>query len=543
MYFFFNSNTKREILFTIIGLVLLYFYYFFKFIQSGIALEKNFFLSFNYTTAPEYLTQVTNSLYFFFNKYQGSNLLIQLPDFLFYQIFGFEKIWITAILYKTILYLILILNVQKNLKLNNNYNILWIAIVVVSLSSSYGFFVDRLLRNSLTIIFYALIFINLYFLIKKNEISNLNSMILGGSTAILFCSDPWSLLFLVPLYLINFKKLLKRLHYLGFFFSLFMLPALYVFIGQQIHGYNNADYLGAKIIFDKKSFYIDWLFDLAKNKVIIVLLIFNFLINLYNKSNSRTLFLIFSLVAPPLILILFNFTIQTYHLREGATNFVIFCTYFFLLEFLLKNKFIFMKGKFFLIVIIFFTSLYLYFLILRPNHWVDRTVEIKKSYEQDFKKISLLNKDCIVISTDHYILGYAKLLKFKILPEDSFFRNNDIKDSITEVKFLSFFLKIKDQNILTNFYWKATGALFFNTRSTNSKHVNYSSQDFYSKLNKINTMELWTITVPEKDLNFNNINEYVNLNKLEYIKFSENLKNFIYLENNKTISKSEKCDF
>jgi hypothetical protein len=56
-------------------------------------------------------------------------------------------------------------------------------------------------------------------------------------------------------------------------------------------------------------------------------------------------------------------------------------------------------------------------------------------------------------------------------------------------------------------------------------------------------MELWTITVPEKDLNFNNINEYVNLNKLEYIKFSENLKNFIYLENNKTISKSEKCDF
>jgi hypothetical protein len=531
---------KKEILFTILGLVLLYFYYFFKFIQSGILIEKNFFLSFNYTTAPEYWHKVTNSLNFFFNKYQGSNLLIQLPDFFFYQIFGFDKLWITAILYKTILYLILILTVQKKFKLKNNYHILWIAIVVVSLSSSYGFFVDRLLRNSLTIIFYALIFINLYFLTKKDEISNLNSMILGGSTAILLSSDPWSLLFLVPLYLINFRKLLKSLHYLGFFF-LFMLPAIYVFIGQQIHEYNNADYLGTKIIFDKNSFYIDWLFDLAKNKIIIVLLIFNFLINFYNKSNYRTLFLVFSLTAPPLILILFNFTIQSYHLREGAINLSIFCTYFFLLEFLLKNKFTFMNNKFFLIIIIFFTSLYLYFLIIRPNHWVERTVQIKKSYEQDFKKISLLNKDCIIISNDPYISGYAKLLKFKILPEDSFFRNNYITDSIAEVKFLSFFLKIKQEDVLLSFYWRATGALFFNTRSTNSKYVNYSSQDFYNKLSKINTMELWTITVPEKYLNFNNIKEYVNLNNFEYIKFTENLKNFIYLENNKTIAKSDKC--
>jgi hypothetical protein len=147
-----------------------------------------------------------------------------------------------------------------------------------------------------------------------------------------------------------------------------------------------------------------------------------------------------------------------------------------------------MNNKFFLIIIIFFTSLYLYFLIIRPNHWVERTVQIKKSYEQDFKKISLLNKDCIIISNDPYISGYAKLLKFKILPEDSFFRNNYITDSIAEVKFLSFFLKIKQEDVLLNFYWRATGALFFNTRSTNSKYVNYSSQDFYNKLSKINTM-------------------------------------------------------
>ena len=100
----FSFNKEKYVIF--FGLSLIYFYYLYQALYLNLSLKDNFFLSFNYTTAPEYMAQLTNILNIFFVDYQGSNLLIQLPDFILFKIIGFNNLWFSAIIYKTILYLL-----------------------------------------------------------------------------------------------------------------------------------------------------------------------------------------------------------------------------------------------------------------------------------------------------------------------------------------------------------------------------------------------------------------------------------------------------
>ena len=524
------------------GLALIYFYYLYQALYLNLSLKDNFFLSFNYTTASEYIYQLTNILNIFFVDYQGSNLLIQLPDFILFKIIGFNNLWSSAIIYKTILYFLLILVIKNLFNLKNNHLIIWIFIVVISLCSGWELFIDRLFRNSISIILYSFIIIYLYYLFDQKKIASTKcSIILSIFSSLLVSSDPWSFIFLIPLFILNFKNLIPRIYLMSFFFIIFLLPVLYVLINQKINGSNYSDYLGSKIIFDKLVFYKDYLFKIFQNKEIIILLLFNFFINLYSKKNKNTLFLIIVLLIAPIFLILMNYTIQSYHLLEGATNFIVFFTYLFFLSFLTRNNLFFMKGKWFFLIIIFLFSVYLYFLNFRINPWLDRTAQNISLYKSDYQKISQLNKSCIIISSDFYIGGYSKFLKFKILPEHFFFRKDNVDEMKKHIKFLLYFLNIKDVNKITEFYYFAGGGLYFNTRSTSSKIVTYSTNEFKEKLNKIDSMSLWKITVPEKDLYFKNIKNFVERNKLEYYNYISSLKNYVYLENNKVISSSSTC--
>lgn len=545
MNFLFKKSfiNKKEIRLILLGLGLIYFFYFSKIFFSNITLNEKFYLTYAYPTDPRYLNLIIDPFYFFFNKFQLSNLLVYLPDFFFLKLFGFNNLWLTILIYKTILYFILIASIKKIFLLRENNFVIWIFIVVLSICSNYELYADRFLRNQLTIIFYSLIFINLY-LINQNNYKNINFVILGSSTSILLGSDPWSLLFLLPIYLINLKKIFKNINLFLIFFLIFLLPTIYIYSAQKFFGYKNIEYLGSKFIFHKLDFYIDYLFELFKSKRIIILLLFNLIINFLNKKNNKTLFLFALLTFTPVVLILLNFTIQSYHLLQGAFNLTLFYTYFSFLEFLTNNKLSFFNIRSSTKVIFIFLPIYIFFLIFINNSWVQRAENLTNLYKKDFNNIQSLNQNCVIISNDDYIRTYASIFKKNtILPEEGFVRNNSFNDMVKEVNFLIYFLKIEDKEIITDFYFSASHALFYNTRSTNSKIVNYSIEEEDGKLQKINSMSGFVITVPNKYLDYKNVEEYINLNKLDYIKFNKSLKNFIYLDNNKVYSATSSCSF
>jgi hypothetical protein len=541
-----NFINKKETQLILMGLGLIYFFYFSKILFSNIKLNDKFFLTYAYPTDPRYLNLVIDPFYFFFNKFQLSNLFAYLPDFFFSKLFGFSNLWLTILIYKTILYFILIVNIKKIFLLRENNFVIWIFIVVLSICSNYELYADRFLRNQLTIIFYSLIFINLH-LIKSNNYKKINFIILSSSTSILLSSDPWSLLFLLPIYLINLKKIFKNINLFLIFLLIFLLPTIYIYFAQKFFGYKNIEYLGSKFIFYKLNFYIDYLSELFKSKKIIILLLFNLIINLLNKKNIKTLFLFALLTLTPVTLIFLNFTIQSYHLLQGAFNLTVFFTYFSFLEFLTNktnNKLSFFNIRSFIRLIFIFSPIYFFLLIFINNSWIQRAENLTNLYKKDFNKIQRLNQNCVIISNDDYIRAYASILKKnKILPEEGFIRNNSFDDMVKEVNFLIYFLKIEDEKVITDFYFSASHALFYNTRSTNSKMVNYSIEEKNGKLQKINSMSGFVITVPNKYLDYKNIEEYINSNKLDYTQFNKNLENFIYLDNNKVYSASSSCSF
>ena len=542
MLFFLNKFFKKIITSHILlGLGLIYLYYFGKFYLSDITLNDLFYLSFTYPTDPRNLTILVDAFYLFWDKFLVPNILLYTIDFFFLKIFGFDNLWITALIYKTILYFILTINLKKIFLLKDNYFLILIFAIVISLCSSYELFADRFIRNQITIIIYSLIFINLYLLETKEK--NKSIFILGGCTALLLSSDPWSLLFLIGLYLINLRIILKRLYLFLIPFLVLSLPFFYVFFSQQIYNYSNSDYLGSKFIFDKTTFYFDYLIELFKSKRIVTLLIFNLIVNFYNNNNYKSLILLALLTLSPVLLIITNYTIQSYHLLQGAFNLTVFFTYFCFFEMLKvgKSSYLNIYNNSTKIIFFILSAIFIIFFIFLNNKWFDRALEVKNSYKKNFSIIRNLDLNCVIISNDDYIRGYASILKKnKIIPIEGVIRNSSLTDVIKEVNFLISFLEVSDKKIMTDFYWSATHALFYNTRSTNSKLVTYSLEDKEIKLKKINSMAGFTITVPDKYLDYK-INEYINLNKTDYIKFRKDLENFIYLDNNKVLKASLSC--
>jgi hypothetical protein len=135
-----------------------------------------------------------------------------------------------------------------------------------------------------------------------------------------------------------------------------------------------------------------------------------------------------------------------------------------------------------------------------------------------------------LISNEDNIRNYAKALNIKVLPEEGYSSKKSLDETIKEINFLIYFLNIKDKDIIKSFYWSATHALFFNTRSTISKKLIPLSQDYNEKLKNINNMSGYKINIPNENLDYSNIIKFVDNNKSEYIMFVEKLKNFVYFD-------------
>lgn len=531
----FIKNEKFQI---VIGLIFIYFYYFFKFWQSGLLFDDKFFLSFSYATDPRYIAQITNALSIFYNNYQIPNIILHLPDFSFIKIFGLENLWVTALIYKTILYLILVEVPKRIFNLSGKKLFIWIIVVILSICSSYEIFSDRLIRNQLTIVFYSINLLNLYLVAKKNIPSNFNYILIAISSSILLNSDPWSLLFLSPIYIYFYKKFINKKFI--FYFILFFSPSLYVLIGQKVHGYNNIDYLGSKIILNNLDFYRDYFIEIMKSKRIVTLLFFIFLINIINRNFYRILFILISIFLTPLILLIFNFTLGSYHLLQGAFNFALFFSYLLILETISKDRFKIINTKTLFSCTVFFLITYSILITFVNNNWINYSLETKINYKNNFNKIKNLNKECTLISNDDNIRSYAKVLNIEVLPEEGFNRNISLEETIKEINFLIYFLNIKEKDEIKRFYWSATHALFYNTRSTISKKLISLSPNYYEKLNNINNMSGFKITIPNQNLDYSKTKKFVEDNKSEYIKFVQKLKNFVYFER-KTNLNSSNC--
>ena len=522
------KSIKNENFQIVIGFILINLYYFFKLWQSGFLFDDKFFLSFSYATDPRYIPQIINAFSIFYNNYQISNIILHLPDFFFVKIFGLENLWVTVLIYKTILYLVLVKIPKRIFELNEQKLFIWIIVVVLSICSSYEIFSDRLIRNQLTTIIYSINLLNLYLIGKKNVPSNIDYILIGASTSILLSSDPWSLLFLLPIYIYFYKKFINKTFI--FCFILFFLPSVYVLIGQKAYGHSNLDYLGSKIILDNFDFYSDYFIELIKSKRIVCLLIFIFIINTINRNFYRTLFILISIFLTPLILIIFDFTIGSYHLLQGAFNFVLFFSYFLILETISKEKFKIINKETLFSFTVFFLITYSILTIFINNNWINYSLETKINYKNYFQKIDKLNKECVLISNEDNVRSYARTLNIKVLPEEGFNRNKSIDETIKEINFLIYFLNIKDKDVIKSFYWSAAHALFFNTRSTISKKLIKISPDYNEKLKNINNMSGFKITIPNQNLEYSKIKKFVENNKSEYIKFIQKLENFVYFD-------------
>ena len=145
---------------------------------------------------------------------------------------------------------------------------------------------------------------------------------------------------------------------------------------------------------------------------------------------------------------------------QGAFNFVLFFSYFLILETISKEKFKIMKIEILLSFAIFFLIAYSILIIFINNNWINYSLETKINYNNYFQKINKFNKECILISNEDNIRNYARALNIKVLPEEGFNRNKSIDETIKEINFLIYLLKIKDKNVIKSFYWSAARFIF-----------------------------------------------------------------------------------
>lgn len=540
------SSKYKKLYITIFLLIILITFYVKQFFFSDLEINDLFYLSFGYPSDPIYLPLISR----FFDYIQNENLsfpylYLYAPEGLLYKYFGFNYIWLTLPLYKTIFLIIFFLSINKIYKLKELPFFYVGTILLILTLSNYELFSDRLMRPVFSNIFYFLIIFIFFKICKFNESKNLDFFILGFSSAICLSIVPWDSLFLCPLYLILLKYTSKKK------FLIFICTFFIFYFTNLINFYNlffletiHIEYLGKKEISDNIVFIRDNLIEIFKSKRILLLFMI-ILISSIILKNKIYLFILFSSLifglGPYLIL---KTTIQTYHIPWGFFSFLFFFGFFVLMEFYKKFQQIFDKiinSNFKFVKLLIISILVLsFFISTNPilqsgENWIDRSEDIKKKYKPIFDEVRKLNPDIIVVSNDAYLRAYLMLEDKKFMPSEGFFSHEKLENKIAEVKNIlvskNTFSNLKNE--ICFHFISNTQNLFDSTSVTKSKIVDYPSKN----LSNISAVNSWQLIIPE-EIEID-IKEYLENFKNEKIK---NLKFYDLYQFSESNGQS-KCNF
>jgi hypothetical protein len=479
---------------------LLFGHYFLSFYLFNLNVNDGLFLSLGYPSDPVVFPLIIDFFSFFSKNYHFTNLIFFFPEYLINFFFGFQYIWITALLYK-FLYFFVIFYFFYNFKrpINKRLLMAFFLFVVFLISSNYEPNNDRLIRTSLSNIFQALLIFTLLKCYFKKKIVNTESVIIGLSSAACLSMIPWDFFFIISLFLINIKNLNKNnilLFFLGFLF--FYFPNLFTNMSMFVITDLHLEYLAIKEIYNLKIFFLDFFLEILKSKKIIFIIILLGSLSFLNKSTFYLKLILIGLFLGFLPYAITFKTALSYHILKGLFSYLFFLFIFFLYQ-TLNNKKIIKKlylEKISTYLCILLLIMIIIITLLNKNSWLERSSIIKKNYQYHFNIVKNLNKDQIIVTNDKYLRAYLYLNNFRYLPEDGFLNKKEIETTIKET--LLIMKKIdnfEDRKFAECIFLKSsTENLFDSTRSTKSKLLNYDRED----LIKINSTSGWRLKIPNE---------------------------------------------
>jgi len=528
--------------------LLLLGHYFLSFYLFNLSNKDGLFLSLGYPSDPEVVPLITNFFNFFFKGYHFTNLIYLFPEYLINFFFGFEYIWITAVLYK-VLYFITIFNILHNFKSLNSkkLSIMYFIFIVFVICSNFEPNSDRFIRTSLSNIFQSLLILALLRCCFNKIIGNTESAIIGFSTAACLSMIPWDLFFIIPLYLINFKNL-KKINIIIFLLSFFFLYSPNILTNILIFKSNDMhlEYLALKEIYNLKIFIKDFYYEILNSKRIIFLIILLIFLSFINKNFFYLKLIGLGIFFGFLPYVITAKTALSYHILKGLFSYLLFLFIFFSYQTLtnkkIEKKFYLDKISFYLCIL--FVTMTILITLLNKNSWLERSSIIKQKYQSHFNILKNFNNDKIIVTNDKYLRAYLHLNNFQYLPEEGFLNTKEIELTVKET--LLIMKKIgnfKNRKLAECLFLKSsTENLFDSTRSTKSKLLNYNGED----LIKINSTSGWRLKIPKelikkitdsiktedlKNIKYNNIYFYDQIEEYNHLL----MQNFPGLEKEKCI--------
>ncbi len=523
-----NSEKKYiYIYYYIFGIIILITIYFFLFFKHNLQNIDLIFFSLSYPSDPAYLPLIFNLDHYLSSKQHHFPWILILPEYLISKYIGNEFIWLTILIYKIILLIVLLHFALKTFKLNFINSILVTFLISIIISSSFMMFEDRFLRPLLTNIFFCFVFIKLIEF-HEAQIKNIkiNFFLIGIFSSLLVTGSPWDFLFLLALFikpLINYKKFIPYM-ILGFL-PIILLNIISILRINYVDSFH-LDYLGSKDIYDRFTFFKDYLFNVFSAKKNLILLMFVFTSSLY----LRKYYLISSLICCILISIfpslLSGKTLQSYHFIQSSFNVCLLFAYvssIFLIKRYFNNKSTFLS--FIKLISFFFVSIFIFSKFTLNNNYLERVNNNYNLYKEHIVGDINIDKKCEIISNDLFLRAYYIYKGYKVLPEDGFYQTRNIKSVINDQNIIIKQLKEKHDinlNSELNFLNSATHNYFSASRSTLPNQLKYILPKLKLDLKKIGSFDPWP-QFTYLDYISNNYKYFPNIEKIKNNKIiSEN---------------------
>ena len=493
--------------------VIVFTYYFIFYIKIDIPINvKDFYMVLAYPSDPLYL-KIIESLNNFSDKPEGKIIILYFIEIFIYKILGFEYIWVSAPIIKSISLSIIFLFLKKFYELNFRQQLILILFLFFLFFTNGQTFDDRFSRPHLVQILIPLSY--LFFLIFNKKFKNFHLIISIVILTLVCFADPW----LVSFYLLFYSFFLfiqKKYKYnLYVIIPLISIICLIFFIGNPITGTDNLsyEYLGYKEIYSNKNFILDYYISILHNYKFLILSFVFLIIVFLNKNFILLKSYILTIFFGWLPYTIINFSIQAYHTQIAMQSFLAYLIIFEVGKFIQKFDLDFSKLKLKYYVLIFLI------LILMFNNYesriFSRSENIYKNYKTTFDLIDNTDDSCEVISNDIYVRAYVLAFSNNFLSvSDGFYSALKINDIIMDIKRSMDFIDL-------NYDFKSDKEYI----ESRNKFMHYATHNYFSISNSLiaptlkpiiknfdsinfdSTFKGWSMYYPNFSSQFNNYSE------------------------------------
>lgn len=414
-------------------LISIYFIYIFK---NDISF---FYLSFAVPKDPYYNVFINKTDNFFLDRSFYVFSINGFIEFIITKYLEFDKIFLSLILIKVILFIYLNNHYLK--KLSDSYNFYPISLIIISfllIDHPYlDFLEDRYPRPHFLVIVYFYLSFFILEKLKDNKIHNYQLFVIGFLITVICRQDPWmgvnflSIYFL--LYILNINEFLKKdfSKTLYILFGVLLGVSIYLITDLNFKGDNLSKTLGFKDIIHKTLFFEDYLSYLLKAKWFFLFITILFLYIYFFRINIKYILIIFFPLIGVFFYLIIGKTIQSYHIPISINNIFRIFIFIIFMEFFLKvlslNKkvpYLYLSLNF---ILTFAFIVCVYIFTNYGNKWLNRAIYYQNNYDSYFKLIQNKNSNCSIISNDQTTRSFVDAFtNLNLIPIDSSAKPKDV---------------------------------------------------------------------------------------------------------------------